>query len=180
MMRMEPSDEILAKAASEGDRSAFGELAARVYDRQYRLAFRLTGRKDEAEDIAQEICMTLPARLRGWRGEGKLTTWLYRITVNAVHDRHRRHASFARAAAGWGEWEHNRRADAIETTERRKWLELAMNALTPPELRDTLLLMLDGLGHAEIAEVLGVSPGTISWRISEAKKKLRAMKDEAA
>ena len=55
-----------------------------------------------------------------------------------------------------------------------------MNALTPPELRDTLLLMLDGLGHAEIAEVLGVSPGTISWRISEAKKKLRAMKDEAA
>lgn len=177
---MEPNDETLARAAASGDRDAFGLLVARVYDRQFRLAFRLTGRRDEAEDIAQDICSTLPARLRGWRCEGKLSTWLHRITFNAVHDRMRRQASYARATTGWGDWEENRRAVAAETGERRDWLAMAMNALTPPELRETLVLMLDGLSHAEIAEVLGVSPGTVSWRISEAKKKLKAMRKEAA
>ena len=177
---MEPSVETLARAAANGDRDAFGLLVARVYERQYRLAFRLTGRRDEAEDIAQDICIALPTRLRGWRGDGKLSTWLHRITVNAVRDRIRRQASYARATTGWGDWEENRRAVAVETGERRDWLAMAMNALTPPELRETLVLMLDGLSHAEIAEVLGVSPGTVSWRISEAKKKLKAMREEAA
>lgn len=179
-MRMEPSDKTLAKRAAMGDRDAFGALVARVYDRQFRLAFRLTGRRDEAEDIAQDICIALPERLQGWRGDSKLSTWLHRITVNAVRDRHRRQASYARATSGWGDWEENRRAVAAETGERRDWLEMAMNELTPPELRETLVLMLDGLSHAEIAEVLDVSPGTVSWRISEAKKKLKAMREEAA
>lgn len=180
VMRMEPSDETLARRAAKGDRDAFGALVARVYDRQYRLAFRLTGRRDEAEDIAQDICVSLPSRLQGWREEGKLTTWLHRITVNAVRDRYRRNASYSRAATGWGDWEENRRAVAAEANERRDWLAMAMDTLTPPELRETLVLMLDGLSHAEIAEILGVSPGTVSWRISEAKKKLKAMREEAA
>jgi RNA polymerase sigma-70 factor (ECF subfamily) len=51
-----------------------------------------------------------------------------------------------------------------------------MDTLTPPELRETVLLMLEGLSHAEIAQVLQVPQGTVSWRISEAKKKLKAMK----
>ena len=180
VMRMEQSDETLARLAAKGDRDAFGALVARVYDRQFRLAFRLTGRRDLAEDIAQDICIALPNRLGSWRGEGKLSTWLHRLTVNAVRDRYRRQATYARATQGWGDWEENRRAVAAETGERRDWLTMAMDALTPPELQETLVLMLDGLSHAEIAEVLGVSPGTVSWRISEAKKKLKAMREEAA
>lgn len=180
VMRMEHSDETLARATARGDRDAFGALVARVYDRQFRLAFGLTGQRDLAEDIAQDICIALPARLQSWRGDGKLSTWLHRITVNAVRDRFRRNTTYARATIGWGDWEENRRAVALETEERRDWLAMAMNALTPPELRETLVLMLDGLSHAEIAQVLDVSPGTVSWRISEAKKKLKAIKEEAA
>lgn len=51
-----------------------------------------------------------------------------------------------------------------------------MRAL-PDDLRDTLALILDERTHAEAAEILGVSEGTISWRISEAKKRLRKMKE---
>lgn len=51
-----------------------------------------------------------------------------------------------------------------------------MNRLSE-DLRDTLALVLDDMTHAEAAEILGVSEGTISWRISEAKKRLRAMKE---
>ena len=52
-----------------------------------------------------------------------------------------------------------------------------MRAL-PEELRDTLALVLDDLSHEEAAEVLGVAPGTVSWRISEAKKRLRAQREK--
>ena len=176
-MRMDVSDEDLAKAAARGDRAAFGVLVGRVYDRVFGLAFRLTGSRAEAEDVAQDICLALPGKLRGWRGEGKLITWLYRVVVNAVRDRYRRGASHARAAEGWGDVELARRAEAAETAERLDWLRLAMDALTPPELRETLVLVLEGLSHAEAAEVLGVSEGTVSWRLSEARRKLKAMQE---
>ena len=53
-------------------------------------------------------------------------------------------------------------------------------AALPEDLRDTLALVLDDMTHAETAQVLGVSEGTISWRVSEAKKRLRAMKEVEA
>ncbi len=180
MMRMAVSDEELAQAAAGGDRAAFAALLERVYDRVFGLAFRLTGRRAEAEDIAQEVCATLPLKLRGWRGEGRLTTWLYRIVVNAVRDAHRRRVTRDKAALGWGDAELARRAEAAETGERLAWLHLAMDRLTPPELRETLVLVLDGLSHAEVAEVQGLSEGTVSWRVSQAKRKLRAMMEAEA
>lgn len=105
-----------------------------------------------------------------------MTTWLYRVAVNAAHDRRRRQASAARAADGWGDWEINRQAANSETADRLDWLTRAMSRLTD-DLRDTLALVFDDLTHAEAAEVLGVSEGTISWRISEAKKRLRALRE---
>lgn len=175
-MRMEVSDESLARAAADGDRQAFGLLVGRVYDRVYGYAVRLTGSRTEAEDLAQDICAALPVKLRSFRGEAKLTTWLYRITVNAARDRFRRAATHARAADGWGDWEVARQAEMAEAAERVDWLRAAMRDLSV-DLRETVALVLDGVTHAEAAQILEVSEGTVSWRISEAKKKLKAMKE---
>jgi RNA polymerase sigma-70 factor (ECF subfamily) len=175
-MRMNVSDESLARAAADGDRQAFATLVARVYDRVFAYAVRLTGSRTEAEDLAQDICAALPAKLQGFRGEAKLTTWLYRITVNAARDRFRRASTHARAANGWGDWELARQAEIAETAARIEWLMVAMRDLSV-DLRETLALVLDGVTHAEAAQILGVSEGTVSWRISEAKKKLKAMKE---
>ncbi|WP_425097977.1 RNA polymerase sigma factor [Tropicibacter sp. S64] len=177
---MTVSDETLALAAAGGDREAFGQLILRLHDRIFRLAFRLTGSRADAEDLTQDICAALPAKLQGYRGEASVTTWLYRITVNASRDRFRRLGTHARAADGWGDWEIARRAEAAETAERLDWLRLAMDRLTPPELRETVVLVLEGLSHAAVAEVLGVSEGTVSWRMSEAKKKLKQMLEAEA
>ncbi len=177
---MNVSDEDLAIAAADGDRTAFSTLLERVYNRIHGLAFRLTGSASDADDISQDVCAALPTKLQSFRGEARLQTWLYRVVVNAVHDARRRNATRSKASEGWGDWEIARQADVSEAAERRAWLMLAMNALTPPELRDTLVLMLDGLTHAEIGAVLGVSEGTISWRISEAKKKLKLAQEMEA
>lgn len=176
-MRMTTGDTSLARAAAEGDANAFSLLLERHYDGMFRLAFRLTGAQTEAEDLTQDICAALPAKLAKFRGEAKFTTWLWRVVVNAAHDRRRRAATRARHADGWGDWEQNRRAADTETAEALDWLTQAMRAL-PDDLRDTLALVLDDATHDQAAEVLGISPGTVSWRISEAKKRLRALREK--
>ena len=179
-MLMKTDDDTLALAAAGGDAAAFSNLLERQYDRLFRLCFRLTGSQADAEDLTQDICAALPAKLRSYRGDAAITTWLYRICVNAAHDRRRRTATHAKAAAGWGDWEINRRAADTEAVEAVDWLTQAMRAL-PDDLRDTLALVLDDMTHAQTGEILGVSEGTISWRISQAKKHLAQMrkKEEA-
>ncbi|KAA9010497.1 RNA polymerase sigma factor [Histidinibacterium aquaticum] len=174
---MDTSDEDLARAAADGDGQAFGLLVERVYDRLFALAFRLTGSRAEAEDLTQDICAALPSKLSGFRGQARVTTWLYRVAVNAAHDRRRRQASYARATEGWGDWEIGRTEAGAEERERRDWLTRAMRSL-PDDLRDTVALVLDDMSHAEAGEILGVSEGTISWRMSEARKRLRALKQK--
>ena len=175
---MNVSEEDLALAAAGGDREAFGALLERSYDRLFGLAFRLTGSRADAEDLTQDICAALPAKLRGYRGESRYSTWVYRVVVNAAHDRRRRAATRVKASDGWGDYEVNRRAADTETKGQIDWLNETMKAL-PSDIRDTLALLLDDeLTHAEAGKVLNVSEGTISWRMSEAKKKLRELATE--
>lgn len=177
-MRMTTGDEMLATQAARGDRAAFAALIERHYDRLFGLAFRLTGTRAEAEDLTQDICAALPAKLGSYRAEARFGTWLYRVAVNAAHDRRRRMASHRKAADGWGDWEVNRQAAIREAQDGLDWLGQAMTAL-PPELRDTVALVLgEEMKQAEAAEVLGVSEGTIAWRMSEVKKRLRALHEK--
>ncbi|MGB5068022.1 MAG: RNA polymerase sigma factor [Albidovulum sp.] len=170
---METPDDALASAAASGDRDAFAALLARHYDRIFGLAFRLTGVRAEAEDLTQDICLALPAKLGSYRQAARFTTWLYRVTVNAAHDRRRRRATHMKAADGWGDWEIARQAEISEATEAQDWLATAMARLSP-ELRDTVALTLgEELSQAEAADVLGLSEGTVAWRMSEVKKRLR-------
>lgn len=168
-------DEELVRKASAGDREAFGELLDLHYDRIFRFCFRLTGSREEAEDLTQDICLALPAKLKSFHGRARFTTWLYRVAMNAAHDRRRRAGSRTKAAQGWGDWEVNRRVVAAERAADLDWLRRSMTAL-PDDLRDTVALTVDGeMTHAEAAEVLGVSEGTVSWRLSEVRKRLRAI-----
>ena len=174
-MLMQTSDEDLAGLAQNGDADAFSLLLTRHYDLIFRLAFRCLGRRDAAEDLAQDICLALPAKLGGWRGEAKFTTWLHRVVVNAAHDRRRRAATRTKAADGWGDWEVARREANDEAAEAVGWLQQAMAGLSD-DLRDTLALIMDEeMTHREAGEILGVSEGTVSWRMSEVKKHLKAI-----
>lgn len=179
-MLMDTPDETLAQAARSGDRAAFGVLIQRHYDRVFRLAWRLSGSKADAEDLAQDICAALPAKLANWRGEARFTTWLYRVVMNAAHDQRRRASVRARAADGWGDWEIARQDEMLTEQTRMDWLTRAMSRL-PPELRDTVALTLgEELTQAEAAAVLGLSEGTVAWRMSEVKKRLKQMAAEEA
>lgn len=169
---------MLAAAAVQGDADAFSLLLSRHYDRIYRVGWRVLGGREAAKDLAQDVCLALPAKLASYRADAKFSTWLYSVTMNAARDRLRRRATRAKANEGWGETTKLARAEAAEAASERDWLNEAMAAL-PEDLRETVALTLgEDLTHAEAAEALGISQGTVSWRMSEVKRRLRAMAEE--
>lgn len=179
-MLMDTPDESLAMDAARGDRAAFAVLVGRHYDRIHALAWRLTGQRAEAQDLAQEVCAALPAKLGHYRAEARFSTWLYRVTVNAFLDARRRAATRSRAADGWGDWEIARHEAMAEDRAAQDWLAQTMRRL-PQELQVTVALVLgEELTQAEAAQVLGLSEGTVAWRMSEVKKRLRAIAAEEA
>ena len=175
------SDEALLGLYGNGDRRAARELTVRLTPLAFRVALRMLGDRAEAEDIAQEAMLRLWKVAPDWRrGEARVSTWLYRVVMNAAHDLRRRQMTRSRAADGWGDWEIARQDEASAEREARLWLEDAMARLGP-DLRDTVALVLgEELTQAEAAKVLGVSEGTVAWRMSEVKKRLRRMAQEEA
>ena len=160
----------LARRAASGDRSAFEQLLRRHYAGLHRLAWRLTGSADEAEDIVQDVCCQLADRISGFRGDAKVTTWLYGIVVNACHDHHRRRATFGRLKSGLSVLAALRAPPDGRELYRRTWLSSALGRLEPV-LRETVALVVgEGLTHAEAAAALGVAESTVSWRLHEIRK----------
>ncbi len=175
VMEMQTRDEDLVKAAIGGDETAFSILLERHYDRIFRIAAGVLGSRAEAEDVTQDICLSLPKKLSQFRGEAKFTTWLHRVVINASRDRLRRMETHSRKASGWGDWELNRQAANQEAKEARSWLSDAMSRLSA-DLRETVTLVLgEDMTHKDASDVLGVSEGTVSWRMSEVKKALAEM-----
>ncbi len=172
------TDETLARRSAAGDRDAFVMLLDRHYDRIYRVGVRALGDAEAAADLAQEVCVGLPGKLAAWRGESLFTTWLYRVVVNAARDALRREAVRRRIERSHAEADALARADAAARGCESFWLRRALARL-PDDLRATVALVLEeGLRHAEAGEALGVSESTVSWRMHEARKRLRALAAE--
>lgn len=175
----ETGDDGLARLAAAGDRAAFARLLEHHYGRIFGLSWRLMGDRAEAEDLAQDVCVQLARRIGSYRAESRFTSWLYRVVLNAARDRMRRRRSRAQATAAFAEADALDRA-ATETEQRAaSWLREALAGLKA-DLRETAVLVLDeGLSHAEAATVLGVAESTVSWRLMEVRRALRSLAETA-
>lgn len=175
---MSTGDNELAGWAAAGDADAFRALLERHYDGIFRLAFRFTGDRADAEDIAQDVCIVLADRLGAFRGDAKFTTWLYRVVVNACRDRARRRATGERATAAFAAVEDLRRAAEADRGEQMNWVREMLSRFSE-DIRETAVLVLgEQLSHGEVAAILGVKESTISWRMHELRKGLKQMADE--
>ena len=171
-MRMKVRDEDLAIAAGTGDRFAFSSLLERHYDRIYRVAYGVLGSKEDAEEVTQDICAGLPNKLTGFRGDARFTTWLYTVTINAARDLLRKRGTYDRAIQNWGEVDAMNRATSKQVADEVNWLNAAMQRL-PQNLRETVALVLgEDMSHAEAAQALEISEGTVSWRMAQVRKTL--------
>jgi len=170
------SDEELAQRAAAGGREAFGCLLERHYERIYRLAYRFCGKRQDAEDIAQDVCVKLGKAIDSFRAEARFATWLHRIVYTTALDHLRLHqrmlvldpSEIVRLVEGGGDnWsENNFMVNGV-------WE--AVQCL-PNQQRDALLLVYgEEMSHREAAEIMQCSEKTVSWHIHEAKKRLRVL-----
>jgi RNA polymerase sigma-70 factor (ECF subfamily) len=170
--------ELLARCRS-ADESAWRELVTRHTRRVFAIAYRFSGRVDEAEDLVQEVFVKVYLGLARFDpAAGSFATWLSTVARNHAIDHYRRQrqerarvsADPERLLAMPGREERQDRA--LEREERAQLVRRTLRAL-PNELREALVLCdLQGMAYEQIAEALRVPLGTVKSRINRGRLEL--------
>jgi RNA polymerase sigma-70 factor (ECF subfamily) len=169
------SDEALLVRYARGDQTAARALTLRHAPRALSLARRMLGDPAEAEDVAQEAMLRLWRIAPDWRaGEAKVSTWLYRVTVNLCTDRLRRNRArmVPMEDAPEPEDEAPTAQDGLEAGERMRALTEAIAGLPERQREAVRLRHLDGLSNIEIAELLGTSVEAVESLLARARRTL--------
>jgi RNA polymerase sigma-70 factor (ECF subfamily) len=151
------------------------EVLMRQHERRVLVtAMRLTGSMEDARDVSQEVFLKLYRNMRKVNAEGAISSWLYRVTVNACHDlrRRRRPETSVEDAAE----PRDARADPQEVlseAERREALRLSLRMLPEKERAALVLRDLEGLSTEEVARILGSSEATVRSQICKARVKVK-------
>lgn len=167
--------------AARGDRTAFSALMAATSGDLYRFIRRYVGDADEALDLVQETYVAAWLAIRRYDPARSFDTWLRAIAVNKCRDwgRKRTVRRIVRGVMGLDAPEAmavgDESPDAEARVDDRRRVAALNRALTdlPDTLKAPLLLAtLEGRSHAEIAQVLGVTPKAVETRIARARQKL--------
>jgi RNA polymerase sigma-70 factor (ECF subfamily) len=153
---------------------AFARLLEGHYMVIYKIAYKWCGRREDAEDVAQNVCLKLADRLAGFRGDSGFTSWLYRITINAAKDYYRTTGKAYRREQAFADG-FDPMSDEVAADEQLVAREsyAAIHSLPEP-IRDAVLLVFgEEMSHKEAAKILGCAETTVSWRIHKARKILQ-------
>ncbi len=168
-------DRRLARAIAAGDRDAFRALVDREGPRIYRTCYRIVGRADEAEDVAQESFVTAYRAMGGYRGDGALGGWLARIAVRQSFRRlaQRRDAQpFDPAEAVTPDVSGEPLAVAL-AAERQQAVRGAVASLAEPYREVVVLRFFGDLQLNEIALATGRPLGTVKTHLRRGLERLR-------
>lgn len=172
--------QLIARALA-GDPTAERAIYDQHVDRIYRLAYRLAGDPDLAEEYTQDAFVRAFDRLSGFRGEAALSSWLHAIAVSVVINGLRKLKRRRRHEVTWEEVPASPDPRSREDVELTRLLTRAIDDL-PDDLRVVFVMHeTEGYKHREIAETLEIPEGTSKTRLMQAKKHLReAIREEAA
>lgn len=169
-----------------GDPAAVEWLVCTHQAAVYRLALSILDDRAEADEAAQEAFLAALRRLGTFRGEAAFTTWLYAITVNTCRSRWRKGRTWQRLrgalqAARWGAPPDPLPEAAAAQRETAGAVWRAVQALGEKHRLPVILRYYHDLPTAEIAQILGISLGTVHSRLATARDRLRlALRDEPA
>ena len=173
-------DLILLERAREGDLEAFNDLVRLYQDQLFALVVRMVPDRDQASDAVQEAFFSAFRNLAAFRG-GSVKAWLNRIAVNAAMDTQR--ARKRRPSQPYPELEDEswqppagEDADPVNTAltvERHRVLNAALGSITDDQRTAIVLFDVEGYDYQEIADMTGVSLGTVKSRIHRGRLALR-------
>jgi RNA polymerase sigma-70 factor (ECF subfamily) len=168
--------------------AAAERLVERFGDRVYRLAMRITGLNEDAEEAAQDALWTAARKIQTFKGESAFGSWLYRIAANAAYQKLRTRRAKAKEIAlddvlpaldddgrhfePMADWSSRVDEQAL-TGELREVLQRAIDGL-PPDYRTALVMHdVEGLSNPDIAETLGISLPAVKSRVHRARLVVR-------
>ena len=196
--RVDADADLVAALRAEAPDAA-ERLVERFGDRVYRLAMRITGSKEDAEEAAQDALWTAARKIGMFKGESAFGSWIYRITANAAYQklrtRRQKSAEIAmddvlpslddeRHFEPMDDWA-NRVDERALQGELRQVLQEAIDGL-PDEYRTALVMHdVEGLSNPDIAETLGISLPAVKSRVHRSRLYVRKrlsdyLKDDAA
>jgi RNA polymerase sigma-70 factor, ECF subfamily len=176
------TDEELVARSIGGDVDSFNQLILRWERPIFALAYRVIGREEDARDVCQETFLRAFRALRGFKGQAKFSSWLYRIALNLCRDwiRRERRAPIAQAPEGVDLLDlaaEQEPAESIETLVARREMSRAVAkamALLPEEQRTAIILKeYHGLTFQEIADLLDCPLSTVKTRLYQGLSVLR-------
>jgi RNA polymerase sigma-70 factor, ECF subfamily len=182
------ADASLVEALRRDDPDAAAQLVETYGDRAFRLARRITGSNEDAEEVTQDALWTAARKIQTFKGESAFGSWLYRITANAAYMKLRSRRSKANEIAlddvlpaldeegrhfePMDDWSTRVDENALQG-ELRDVLESAIAAL-PADYRTAVVLHdVEGLSNPDIAEALGISLPAVKSRIHRSRLFLR-------
>lgn len=173
------TDEIIVKAAG-GDLEAFEFIYRATSGFVYNVAFRVVNNRQDAEEVTQEVFLTVYNKLNSFRFQSSLKTWIYRVTANAainyakrVSKDHKHMELDEQITAGPQEANDN-----ISKEHNEKVVTALLDSLNPDQRACVVLRSIEGLSYQEIADALGININTVRSRLKRARETLLSMRDE--
>ena len=170
----------LVERCLSGDDAAWETIVTSYARRIYNLGYRYTSRREEAEDLTQEIFIRVYQNLKSYRPEaGSFQNWVFKVARNLIIDHYRQSRRF-RQTGGSEELETLELAEeklpnpqrAVERSEATRFLRDGLASLSP-ELKEAVILRdLEGMAYQEIAELLSIPEGTVKSRINRGRIEL--------
>ncbi|MFN3500653.1 MAG: RNA polymerase sigma factor [Allorhizobium sp.] len=163
----------LVRLAQAGDVAAFERLVTLQYSFIFKTAFRWLGHRSDAEDVTQTVCMRLADALKSFDWRANFRSWLYRITLNAVHDVQRSNQRRLRLASEVSLTISDERPPTQEDRLALNGLWQMVQELTDKQRDAVLLVYGEHMSHAEAADIMGCKDVTVAWHIHNARKALK-------
>ncbi len=179
-------DLLLIESLRAGCEEAYEELLARFQQPVYTVSLRLLNDQGEAADVVQEVFLKVFRSIGKFRGQSSLKTWIYRITVNEAHNAKRWFFRHRRGEVGLDDDADDARSreetipdgsrspfDVAFDHEQAGIIQAALDRINPVFREAVVLRDITDLSYEEIAEILGVSLGTVKSRILRGREALR-------
>lgn len=186
--RADEQEHLLIARVKAGDHEAFDALFTRYFPTVYRQAFRLVGTQAEAEEVVQEVFLTIYEKVQTFRGKSAFSTWLYRVTMNAALSRLRRRKRseelplddylprfredghhLVRPVVDWS----NELEGRLAKAEVGRLLQEALDQLPPVDKAVVVLSDMEGLSNLEIGTTLGLTVSAVKSRLHRSRLFLR-------
>jgi RNA polymerase sigma-70 factor (ECF subfamily) len=180
----DPQEVAWIRGAQRGDHEAFGHLVERYQKRVFAQVFRLVRRREDIEDLAQEVFLKAFRAIRSYDFRSSFGTWLSRVAVNHSYDFLRRmHAqpgALSISSAGRDDAQPTAVLDSLATPDQDPERQAVLRDLVGKLLErapadDRVILVLkemEGLSVEEIGEILELKPGTVKVRLFRARKRM--------